>query len=286
MTDNSPGLYKWTTIIENYGPQGDRYYPKEDTIIGAGGFCAWCGSSIITEYESKMFPFSHSAVPNVTEGQRLSQCLVCGWYYRTRTAYSHQVHINFQNTSEISALKYFEITDEENLSLCELATYLKNHFSDVYTISPRRFEALVEDIFKTLGYRTELTQQTRDKGADIIILNSSKGKQAIVEVKRYAQKHKIGVQLIRHLIGCQYLHQVDKSYLVTSSSFTSEANKTAELFKEISDGLEMELWDSARILDALKLYNASILPIKDIKRGVPLSEQIRKTEYEKRVIHW
>jgi restriction endonuclease Mrr len=202
----------------------------------------------------------------------------CGWHSSHKTAYSHQVHINFRNVISLAALKAFSLTDELNVSLTDLGAHLKTHWSDVYSISPRRFEELIEDVFKHLGYRTRLTQATRDGGADIIILDKHGGEQAIVEVKRYAEQRRVGVGLVRQLIGSQYLHHVDKSFLVTSSTFTQEAISIASSLKASPMPFEMDLWDSTRVLQELGLYNSHVIPIERLRRGIPLSQQVPMNE--------
>ena len=83
----------------------------------------------------------------------------------------------------------------------KLGAYLRSHFSDIYTVSPRRLEQLVEDVFKNVGYKTRLTQQTRDGGADILLLDDNGRNQAIVEVlNRYAPDRTGGDNLVRQLI--------------------------------------------------------------------------------------
>jgi hypothetical protein len=286
MDDIRHGLFKWCTTQKSFG--GPSCDIKAGLELGEQprSLCEWCESPLIADNESKTFFFSSGSIgyPNVTENQDLTQCTVCGWYLLNRGKYSHQVHINYERTLEIAVLKEYHINDEDNITLSELGTYLKHNFSDVYTIGWRRFEELVEDMFKNLGYRTELTQKTCDDGVDIIILNSDGNKQAIIEVKKYAKEKKVGVELVRQLIGSQYLHGVDKSYLVTSSSFTKAALDAYKKFNATGDRLEMELWDCARLLDVLGLYNAPILPINQLKRGVPLREQILKYKVTKRVI--
>jgi restriction endonuclease Mrr len=176
-------------------------------------------------------------------------------------------------TGYFSLLRKFNLDDEE-VSVRELGAYLRTRFSDIYKISPRRLEELVEDVFKNLGYRTRLTQQTRDGGADIFLLDAGALRQAIVEVKRYAPEHPVGVQLVRQLLGAQILLAARKSYLVTTSSFTSDALSASDSPRLRENDLEVELWDGLRLLRELSCYNERILPIDSIKPDVPLHEQI------------
>lgn len=67
-------------------------------------------------------------------------------------------------------LKSFDVSDP-NIALDELATHLKRKFTDIHTITPRRFEGLVAEIFRSLGWQTRLTKQSADGGVDIYLLS-------------------------------------------------------------------------------------------------------------------
>jgi hypothetical protein len=106
----------------------------------------------------------------------------------------------------MSGLFAFGLNDTE-VALAELGSHLKTHVSDLYRLSWRRFEELIEDIFKRFGFRTVLTQQSRDGGADVVLLrDDSQEAHAIVECKKYPVTKAMGHEDRRHPVtadrGC------------------------------------------------------------------------------------
>lgn len=155
-------------------------------------------------------------------------------------------------------LKIFDINDPQ-LAFAELGKWLSEHSERMYDLTPRRFEELVDDVFKNMGYRTRLTQASKDGGVDIYLLDKE-GQQAIVQVKRYRADRKIGVELIDQVRGLKLrpVHRnVHKAFVVTSSSFTRGAIERAGEAPVITT-FEMELIDCDDLLHELEAYNVNL----------------------------
>ena len=105
------------------------------------------------------------------------------------------------------------------------------HDSDkIYALSSREFEELIAELFRRQGYDVTLTQATRDGGSDIIA-TYTKGNipyMVLIECKRYGHKNKVGVGLVRQLLGVQTDKKANKAVLVTTSSFSKDAVEFAE----------------------------------------------------------
>lgn len=116
----------------------------------------------------------------------------------------------------------------------EVKKYFKKHPEKLYQLSSRKFEELVADILKDFGFNVELTKATRDGGSDIIasIKNALTSFLVLVECKKYSQDNKVGVGIIREVIGVHTLKQPSKSIIVTTSYFTQDAINEAGSFKE------------------------------------------------------
>lgn len=80
----------------------------------------------------------------------------------------------------------------------------------------------------------ELTKATRDGGSDIIasIKNAVTSFLVLVECKKYSQDNKVGVGIIREVVGVHALRRPSKSIIVTTSFFSKDAINEAGLFKE------------------------------------------------------
>jgi restriction system protein len=104
------------------------------------------------------------------------------------------------------------------------------HPQDVFlSMTPDRFELIVEYLYKLKGYDTQLTQKTRDGGRDIIAekRSTSGTEKLVIQCKRY--KGNVPVKDIRELSGViqnypiNYGERVTKGVIVCSSDFTPPA---------------------------------------------------------------
>ena len=95
----------------------------------------------------------------------------------------------------------------------------------IRTCSPCEFEEVVCEMLDKKGYKVNLTNQTRDGGKDIIIVeNNILGSFLIyVECKHYSPDHPIGVKLVRELYGTISADNATAGLLITSSYFSKDA---------------------------------------------------------------
>lgn len=182
------------------------------------------------------------------------RCSFCGFFIRSEEVFGGGWH----DRLTVSYLKELCLNSEE-VSLAELNTHLLRKFSDVTKIDPRRFELAVGDVYRNYGYHVEYTAQTRDGGYDLVLLRGGSGDTAIVECKRY--KNKIDVGIVRQLIGVQLIRGYNKAILLTSSYFTNDARKEAEMLLLRDSGFEMELVDADEFLKMLEVYNEKLPPL-------------------------
>ena len=95
----------------------------------------------------------------------------------------------------------------------------------VRELSPRQFEELVAELFMEKGYHVELTQQTRDGGKDLIIMNRSDIGNFMVyaECKHYRPDRPVGVDVVTQLLGRINFDRATAGMVVTSSYFSPDA---------------------------------------------------------------
>ena len=133
--------------------------------------------------------------------------------------------------------KYFrnkEIKNQIKISLNEISTKLINNLrynpSDLYIIPPDKFEILVAEILSDMGYEIKLTPKTRDGGRDILaLLNTPLGKTlTIVECKRYAPDHIIGIGQVERLLWIATRNDNSNSSMFVTTSFFSNMAKKIE----------------------------------------------------------
>lgn len=131
----------------------------------------------------------------------------------------------------------------------ELLKAMRNDTEYTKKISPRKFEELVEYIYKLSGYETQLTPQSRDNGADVLVWTPPPvmGNKflTVVQAKKYSNKNKIGSDEIRELMGTTMFFNADKAQMVTTSDYSGPAIKTAKhhkvdllKFYELNDAIQ------------------------------------------------
>jgi hypothetical protein len=187
-----------------------------------------------------------------------STCRRCGFWHE------HQVGQGIQDYwtyDYVAALRSFDVHNSE-LTLGELCAHLRRRFSDVYAITPRRFERVVAEVFRANGdYWTRCTQASRDGGFDVVLMEKATGEQTIVECKRYAKGRKVGVGIVRQLLGVQLIENYRKAAIVTTSTFSSPAVDAAASAHLRLHGLTLELIDADGLLRALGNCNEKLPPL-------------------------
>ena len=159
-----------------------------------------------------------------------------------------------------SVMRVFDLSSEE-LLLAELGTHLKKNYSDVYTLSPRRFEELVADVFSDDEWEAHLTQQTNDGGLDVFLRSKRTGEiGAVVEVKRYAQTRRVGIEIVQRIAGVAVEWDARQAYVVTSSEFTRPARAAADRISAAGQ-VGIDLVAATEFAQLLGGYNAQLPPL-------------------------
>lgn len=109
-----------------------------------------------------------------------------------------------------------------------LISYFAKHPEKMREIPPRAFERLVAELFRSQGFDVELTPESNDGGYDIIAVRHEKitgNETYLVECKRYAEKQKVGVEIVRRLMGIVQMKNATKGILITTAKFSRPAHQ-------------------------------------------------------------
>ncbi|WP_161973222.1 restriction endonuclease [Halostella litorea] len=104
------------------------------------------------------------------------------------------------------------------------------------------FEELVADIWAERGWQTTVTTGSSDRGIDVIARKQSPFRQKqLIQAKRYAADNKIGSPDIQQYSSLKRQEDdVDAVIVITTSSFTSQAERTAnDLNVKLIDGPDL-----------------------------------------------
>lgn len=135
----------------------------------------------------------------------------------------------------------------------ELIAYLTKHPEKMTELSPRKFEELVAELFKDMGYEVELTAASKDGGRDILALRKDAATTLMthIECKRYAQHLRIGVGVVRALYGVVSAENASHGVVAATTFFTKGAKQFAAPFKH-----RLSLSDFDKVVSWLKSYQA------------------------------
>jgi HJR/Mrr/RecB family endonuclease len=111
-------------------------------------------------------------------------------------------------------------------------------------LTPRQFEELVAELYEERGYQVQLTQQTRDGGKDLIIMNRSDIGNFMIyaECKHYAPNRPVGVSVVSDLVGRMNADRATAGMVITSSYFSPDAKVFQSKFEH-----QMSLIDFAKL---------------------------------------
>lgn len=140
--------------------------------------------------------------------------------------------------------------DVESIN-AELIAYLARHPEKMHDLQPRKFEELVAELFKDMGYDVELTPATCDGGFDVRAIKKSALGTALVliECKRYAHNHPVGVEVVRGLYSIVAKQDATRGIVATTSRFTRGAKKEQQELR-----YRMSLADHQMLVEYCQTY--------------------------------
>lgn len=120
--------------------------------------------------------------------------------------------------SRVLRLDLEQINDELIRRLAERPELMRQ-------LDPRKFEELIAELLRDKGYDVTLTPRSRDGGCDIIAIRRDDIGSALtlVECKRYASDHPVGVEIVRGLYGVVCSENASRGLIATTSHFTRGA---------------------------------------------------------------
>ena len=130
----------------------------------------------------------------------------------------------------------------------EAIIHLSEHPHEVRNLKPRQFEDLIARLLEDAGYEVKMTPETRDGGRDILaVLKIPFGEiLTIVECKRFAERRKIGPEIIRQLLWVADRNdKASSALLATTSSFTAGARMIEHEHKwrlKLADFQDINVW--------------------------------------------
>lgn len=104
--------------------------------------------------------------------------------------------------------------------------------SHIDRMNGSQFEAFLERLFKSMGYRAHNIHDRGDYGADLLVLFD--GKRTVVQAKRYSDS--VGLGAVQEAVAAVAYYDCEAAMVVTNNYFTDSARRLAE-------ANDVVLWD-------------------------------------------
>lgn len=112
------------------------------------------------------------------------------------------------------------------VKVVEIINNIRNDPSSLLDLNFREFESIIAELLASFGWEVSLTPPTRDGGYDILgVSTDASGMQTswVIECKRYSSNYKVGVEVLRSLLGVKTHFGIPNAIIVTTSEFTKDA---------------------------------------------------------------
>lgn len=110
--------------------------------------------------------------------------------------------------------------------------------SDLREMDNYAFEKLVADVWGELGYRTEVSQASNDKGLDVTAVDPDSGEKIAIQAKCYSQSNRVGRPAVQQYSSLYRQENADEVYIVSTGYYTDTAIESGrELDVGLIDGV-------------------------------------------------
>lgn len=149
------------------------------------------------------------------------------------------------------------------MSIFDFSYEFPSTIKELDKFSGKSFEVFLFQFFKALGHDVRLTDDTNDKGIDLIVeMGEGKDNKRVgIQAKRW--KSKVGANEIRSMLDGRAHYRLDDVWIVTTSDLTSAAITTA-----MNNNIEIINRDRVKqFLDELKkLDNIKFKEVKPVQK--------------------
>lgn len=194
-----------------------------------------------------------------SDGRRHSEytkvmcCELCGWWFVSMDTWDSSCgsvpdRALRSLTATGAALRTFSPGPDDE-QLVALESEIKAHLNGAGpSVAWATLEDATKGIFREFGYQARVTARSKDGGVDVIVDHAEFG-DVYAQVKH--TKNKVGVRVLRELVGTMAINGATNSLIVTSSGFTRGVAKERTLAAQ--NGFIVELVDGSRLLASLNL---------------------------------
>ena len=155
---------------------------------------------------------------------------------------------------------------------CYGEIHLETLKEDIEKIEPISFEYFIGDLFTKLGYKTRVTEKSKDFGGDII---AKKGKEiTVIQVKhRDSNDWNVSNDAVQQAVAAMPVYKGTKSMVVTNGIFTEHAYKQASY-------TNTAMIDGEQLLNLVRqvMERESKTPSQELSHKPPIEETSQEGE--------
>ncbi len=141
--------------------------------------------------------------------------------YDNRSLFAIMDKIRSAAHVEATPVQEFDVARDHLEHMLHDSSYLEQ-------VAPQEFESSVRTFLQELELDAEQMPMAHDGGYDILVRDPHARLHILVEVKKYTQNSKVGVAVVRQLLGATMVQRASGAILVTSSDFSASARSFAE----------------------------------------------------------
>ncbi len=143
--------------------------------------------------------------------------------------------------------EFIEVVSKVKFVNSRLLETVRHNPSLLYSIGSRDFELLVAELLSEQGFSVNVTRRSRDGGVDMWIAEdrSIGSFKYLVECKKYSPENKVGVKIVREVLGTLQASRATAGLIVTTSYFTRDAKEFAEQVRyqmSLRDYVDIRKW--------------------------------------------
>lgn len=128
-------------------------------------------------------------------------------------------------------------------------TLSKSGIKQIDRIDGIQFEYYLSTLFKNLGYKVQVTEASKDYGADLIL---HKGEEKIVvQAKRYSKN--IGIKAVQEIVASKIHYKANAAWVVSNSFYTKSA-------KNLAQTTDVRLINRTELIDMILKMNPNVVP--------------------------
>lgn len=187
-------------------------------------------SSITDEFDSSLREDYDYLLEGASKNNWTDDTAIPSWFFPSCSKFDHQSNGPFEHAIEVA-----------NFLDRRLASEISQNPKSLIVMPSRRFEELVAELLDGFGFNIELTARTRDGGVDVIAIDHRViSAKYLVQCKRYARQHAVGVEPIRALHGVVASEGATKGILVTTGRFSAPAAQYLARHRWILEGRDLD----------------------------------------------